>query len=117
MEYVYKNVELWGKTLLTINFTDDSNIGLGNLLNLYGDSITLDDILIKIELVLSGQSDLEEIGNERSFAEIKKENTEISDLFEGLIDDDSLNPTIIIPTEKFKDIIVDFKAEIAKKQG
>ncbi|WP_413524363.1 hypothetical protein [Carnobacterium divergens] len=115
MNYIFEN---WKLDSLSpdekiIKFEEEKYVGLEDLLN-STNTISLDDILTKINLVLNGESCFEEIGNERSMAEIKKEKTEIYDLFDGLIPDESLNSTIIIETEKLKSIIVEFK-KVSKK--
>lgn len=91
-----------------ILFKENKYIGLQELINtidLY--NITLEDIVLKIELVQDNSSVKEVIGSERALIEISDEVVEISDLFEGIIDDEDLFPSIQIPTDKFKEIILD----------
>lgn len=97
---------------LIIVFTDKKNIGLEELLNVEGFAITLDDILVKIELVISGESMMEEIGTERSLAEIKEYTTTIYDLFEELVPEEEVNPTIKISTLELKEIILDYQKHL-----
>lgn len=59
-------------------------------------NITLEDIVLKIELVKDNSSAKEVIGSERALVEILDEVVEISDLFEGIIDDEDLFPSIQI---------------------
>lgn len=99
-------------TELIIVFTDKKNIGLEELLNVEGFAITLDDILVKIEFVISGESVIEEIGTERSLAEIKKDTTTIYDLFEELVPEEEVNPTIKISTLELKEIILDYQKHL-----
>ncbi|MDA9471324.1 hypothetical protein [Enterococcus sp. 5H] len=99
-------------TELIIVFTDKKNIGLEELLNVEGFAITLDDILVKIELVISGESVIEEIGTERSLAEIKEDTTTIYDLFEELVPEEEANPTIKIATLELKEIILDYQKHL-----
>jgi hypothetical protein len=97
-----------------IHFTDKKYIGLEELLNTEGSEISLEEILEKLNTVEDGQSRLEEIGNERSMLEIRKEKCVIYDLFEGIIDKDELNPTITIPIEQLKTIIQNWIIEKKK---
>lgn len=97
-----------------IGFDDKQYIGLEDLLNVDFSSITLDDILNKINKVENEESNFEEIGTERSMVEIKIDYCTIYDIFVGLIDDDELNPTVILPTYEFKKIVVDWKKERRK---
>lgn len=94
-----------------IHFTNKKYIGLEELLNTEGSEIGLEEILEKLTLVEKGQSQIEEIGNERSMLEIRKENCTIYDLFEGIIDDDELNPTVTISLEELKQIILNWMVE------
>ncbi|MDZ5759846.1 hypothetical protein RAK27_14385 [Carnobacterium maltaromaticum] len=90
-----------------ILFKENKYIGLQELINtidLY--NITLEDIVLKIELVQDNSSVKEVIGSERALIEISDE-VVISDLFEGIIDDEDLFPSIQIPIDKFKEIILD----------
>lgn len=97
---------------LIIVFTDKKNIGLEELFNVEGFAITLDDILVKIELVISGESMMEEIGTERSLAEIKEYTTTIYDLFEELVPEEEVNPTIKISTLELKEIILGYQKHL-----
>ncbi|WP_152657118.1 hypothetical protein [Oceanobacillus sp. CFH 90083] len=92
-----------------INFEDKKYIGLEDLLNVDNSLITIDDILEKIKIVEEEKSDFEEIGNERSLLEIRKDQSTISDMFEGIIDDNELYPIIHIDTLKLKDIVLKWK--------
>ncbi|HFK7778795.1 TPA: hypothetical protein ACGY5R_000325 [Listeria monocytogenes] len=68
----------------------------------------------KINKIENGESDFEEIGTERSIVEIRKNECMIYDDFDGLLDDDELNPTINLSTLEFKKIVMDWKAEREK---
>ncbi|MFT8316913.1 MAG: hypothetical protein ABF651_01425 [Sporolactobacillus sp.] len=94
-----------------IQFIDKKYIGLEELLNTDDSEISLEEILEKLVLVENGHSQFEEIGNERSMLEIRKENCTIYDSFEGIIDDEDLNPTINISLEQLKKIILNWKVE------
>lgn len=105
MDYNFKKAND-KKTIIL--FKENKYIGLQELINtidLY--NITLEDIVLKIELVKDNSSAKEVIGSERALVEILDEVVEISDLFEGIIDDEDLFPSIQIPIDKFKEIILD----------
>lgn len=105
MEYTIK-LENQKKIIL---FPDERFIGLQEVLNtisLY--SITLDDILEKIDLVDSGIEEQAEIGTERAIFVIKKTGVEIYDLFEGLVDDSDVFPSINISIPDLKKVIKDY---------
>lgn len=87
---------------------------MGDLLNIDFTSITLEDILDKINKIENGKSEFEEIGTERSIVEIWKNKCMIYDAFDGLLDDDELNPTINLSTLEFKKIVMDWKTEREK---
>lgn len=78
-------------------------------MNTEGVAFSLEDILNKIDLVISGVSQLEEIGTERSLAEIRLDITLIYDLFEELVSEEDIKPTVEIPTLKLKEIIQDYQ--------
>ena len=93
-----------------ILFDDEQYIGLQELINtieLY--KITLDEILEKIELVQSGSSLFEEIGTEKAMIEMSSGRAEIYDLFQGLVTDEDLFPTIEISLENLKEIVCNCK--------
>ncbi|MBP2097700.1 hypothetical protein [Enterococcus rivorum] len=94
---------------LIILFPEKKYVGLEELLNTEGVAFSLEDILNKIDLVISGVSQLEEIGTERSLAEIRLDITLIYDLFEELVSEEDINPTVEIPTLKLKEIIQDYQ--------
>ncbi|WP_235005467.1 hypothetical protein [Listeria monocytogenes] len=112
MEISYKIFEKkrFGKVPV-IHFSGEQYTGLGDLLNIYFSSITLEDILDKINKIKNGESEFEEIGTERSIVEIRKNECMIYDAFDGLLDDDELNPTINLSTLEFKKIVRDWKTE------
>lgn len=111
MEISYKIFEKKGfGKVPVIHFSGEQYTGLGDLLNIYFSSITLEDILDKINKIKNGESEFEEIGTERSIVEIRKNECMIYDAFDGLLDDE-LNPTINLSTLEFKKIVMDWKAE------
>ncbi|EDO1367925.1 hypothetical protein GZ243_002068 [Listeria monocytogenes] len=112
MEISYKVFEKKGfGKVPVIHFSGEQYTGLGDLLNIDFSSITLEDILDKIE---NGVSKFEEIGTERNIVEIRKNECMIYDAFDGLLDDDELNPTINLSTLEFKKIVIDWKVEREK---
>ncbi|ENI8404619.1 hypothetical protein ABZY94_001209 [Listeria monocytogenes] len=115
MEISYKVFEKKGfGKVPVIHFSGEQYIGLGDLLNIDFSSITLEDILDKINKIENGKSEFEEIGTERSIVEIRKNECMIYDAFDGLLDDDELNPTINLSTLEFKKIVMDWKTEREK---
>lgn len=111
MEISYKIFEKKGfGKVPVIHFSGEQYTGLGDLLNIYFSSITLEDILDKINKIKNGESEFEEIGTERSIVEIRKNECMIYDAFDGLLDDE-LNPTINLSTLEFKKIVRDWKTE------
>ncbi|EPR4364849.1 hypothetical protein ACU54Z_002128 [Listeria monocytogenes] len=111
MEISYKVFEKKGfGKVPVIHFSGEQYTGLGDLLNIDFSSITLEDILDKINKIKNGESEFEEIGTERSIVEIRKNECMIYDAFDGLLDDE-LNPTINLSTLEFKRIVMDWKAE------
>lgn len=111
MEISYKIFEKKGfGKVPVIHFSGEQYTGLGDLLNIYFSSITLEDILDKINKIKNGESEFEEIGTERSIVEIRKNECMIYDAFDGLLDGE-LNPTINLSTLEFKKIVMDWKAE------
>ncbi|EAC9052905.1 hypothetical protein KW11_11570 [Listeria monocytogenes] len=114
MEISYKVFEKKGfGKVPVIHFSGEQYTGLGDLLNIDFSSITLEDILDKINKIKNGESEFEEIGTERSIVEIRKNECMIYDAFDGLLDDE-LNPTINLSTLEFKKIVMDWKAEREK---
>ncbi|MGR3779243.1 hypothetical protein ACT1UG_27095 [Bacillus paramycoides] len=97
-----------------INFEDKEFIALEDLLNVDYSLIGIDDILEKINNVEEGKSDYEEIGNERSLLEIERGQCTVSDMFEGLIEEDELYPTVRISILELKNIILKWKQEREK---
>ncbi|EAE6207628.1 hypothetical protein RKK46_001187 [Listeria innocua] len=115
MEISYKVFEKKGfGKVPVIHFSGEQYTGLGDLLNIDFSSITLEDILYKINKIENGESEFEEIGTERSIVEIRKNECMIYDAFDGLLDDDELNPTINLSTLEFKKIVMDWKVEREK---
>ncbi|EAG9426240.1 hypothetical protein CW829_03665 [Listeria monocytogenes] len=115
MEISYKVFEKKGfGKVPVIHFSGEQYTGLGDLLNIDFSSITLEDILYKINKIENGESEFEEIGTERSIVEIWKNKCMIYDAFDGLLDDDELNPTINLSTLEFKKIVMDWKTEREK---
>ncbi|WP_228465814.1 MULTISPECIES: hypothetical protein [Listeria] len=110
MEISYKVFE----KVPVIHFSGEQYTGLGDLLNIDFSSITLEDILDKNNKIENGESEFEEIGTERSIVEIRKNECMIYDAFDGLLDDDELNPTINLSIFEFKKIVMDWKAEREK---
>ncbi|WP_258319207.1 hypothetical protein [Listeria monocytogenes] len=114
MEISYKVFEKKGfGKVPVIHFSGEQYTGLGDLLNIDFSSITLEDILDKINKIENGKSEFEEIGTERSIVEIRKNECMIYDAFDGLLDDE-LNPTINLSTLEFKKIVMDWKTEREK---
>ncbi|EOF7810996.1 hypothetical protein ACK2L4_000265 [Listeria monocytogenes] len=112
MEISYKVFEKKGfGKVPVIHFSGEQYTGIGDLLNIDFSSITLEDILYKINKIENGESEFEEIGTERSIVEIRKNECMIYDAFDGLLDDDELNPTINLSTLEFKKIVRDWKTE------
>ncbi|MDA7028439.1 hypothetical protein PJ311_18030 [Bacillus sp. CLL-7-23] len=62
-------------------------------------------------MVLSGESLFEEISSEAAMIEISKNYSKIYDLFEGILDESELFPTISLANEELKDIIELWKNE------
>lgn len=108
MEYNYRVVNLTDKKILVLDFKDKKYEGIADLLDVYGMAITVEDILMKIDLVLSGESDHEAIGTERTMAEIGKNETEIWDGFEDIVSESEVHPTIYLPTRELRKIVSDF---------
>lgn len=105
MNYCFKRMDD-KKTIIL--FKESKYIGLQELINtveLY--NITLEEIVLRIELVKDNSSVKEVIGSERALIEISDEMVEISDLFEGVIDVGDLVLSIQIPIDKFKEVILD----------
>ncbi|MCM3537764.1 hypothetical protein M1E11_10025 [Bacillus sp. JZ8] len=100
---------------IIILFDDPNLIGLQELLNTIDMfNITLEDIMEKIDLVLSEESGFEEIGSENVMIQISKNGSEIYDLYKGIVEEDELFPTIYLSNKELKDIIGSWNDE--KKQ-
>jgi hypothetical protein len=96
-----------------IEFSSKDYIGLQDLLNtieLY--SITLDDMMKKLILVKNQESETEKIGTERVMLEMNENGVIVYDLFEGLVEDEELLPTIRISLDELERVILFYRNEM-----
>lgn len=109
MKYTFKILDIHNKKKLITNFEDRKYICLEDILN--SDSMSVEQIIECIDLVISKKVASEEIGNERCTIEITGECAEIYDAFIGLIDDSELYPTIKMPTIEFRSFLIFWENE------
>ncbi|ALC82616.1 MULTISPECIES: hypothetical protein [Bacillus] len=109
MKFYFKQREIHGQSKIITIFEDEKYISLEDILNF--ELISVDEIIDKVDSVMLGKSSLQEIGNERCLISVTKDGIEISDLFEGIIDDDELYPVVKLSNDEFRKFLLNWKKQ------
>lgn len=67
------------------------------------------DVLNVIDRVLAGEREEEVSSGNRSMLEIKRDETRITDLFIGIMNEDEILPDVVLPTKDLRDFIMMWK--------